>query len=228
MTATIISSSTQNIVSQTMTADKPTTNNNINKNNNNVNNTAVVLSPTIKNDRRRNRVQFLEENQLEKTKIIESIDDLTRQERQNLWYTRTEMNRLRKVCDTLASEHLAFYTDEELLERFGIQSASYRRQRHIRVRWVVRCVIIHQQQQRLRRQLDLFEVDNDDDDEVESDDSDSSSDSDRTLTDDDKEDNPKFGNVVAVDMDLYTNISKASTESAILRAMRIEKKLYRQ
>ena len=164
MTATIISStSTQHVVSQkTMmsTTDKPTTNNN---NNNVINTTTVVLSSIKRSNRRRKRVQFLEEHQLEKTKIIESIDDLTRQERQNLWYTRTEMNRLRKVCDMLASEHLAFYTDEELLERFGIQSASYRRQRHRRVRWVVRCIIIHQQvqqqqqqQQRLRQQLDLF------------------------------------------------------------------------
>jgi hypothetical protein len=190
----------------------------INTKNNTIINTTVVLSPIKRNVRRRKCVQFLEEHQLENTKIIESIDDLTRQERQNLWYTRAEMNRLRKVCDTLASEHLAFYTDEELLERFGIQSASYRRQRHRRVRWVVRCIIIQQHQQR-QRQHDLF--DDDDEEEKEKDEgshnSNSICDSEKTLTDDS-----------AVGMDLYTNISKASSESAILRAMRIEKQLYRQ
>jgi hypothetical protein len=175
------------------------------------NNNCYHVSPV---HRGRKNVQFPTGNQLETTQIIANVDDLTRHERQSLWYTRQEMIRLRKVCDALATDYLAFYSDEELLERFGIQSASYRRQRHGRVQCAVRCII---QQQQVGY---FFGGDDSDVSDVDGDDK-------ADDGDDDGEDQIDSDSVHAA-ATLYSNISKLSSDSAVLRAMRIEKQLYRQ
>jgi len=89
---------------------------------------------------KRKSVAFVEEDALATVNIIESTQDLSSDEIRDTWYSRQDLQRLRRRCRTLAND-LAFYSDEELFDRFGLRSIEELRKKQQRIQWAVLCVV---------------------------------------------------------------------------------------
>jgi hypothetical protein len=85
----------------------------------------------------RKTVQFVE---LPRVQIIENAKAVyTSQELSDLFYTKHDVRRWRRLCNALA-EDLSFYSDDELWDRFAVRSKAQQQTRR-RIRWALRCAV---------------------------------------------------------------------------------------
>ncbi|KAG7356418.1 hypothetical protein IV203_001104 [Nitzschia inconspicua] len=134
--------------------------------------------------------------------IIENAKEAyTRQEMSDMYYTRQDMQRWKRLCKALA-EDLSFYTDEELWDRFAVRSKAHQQTRR-RIRWALRCVV-----KSLKENQDFFQELSGNETDSESDDGSCQSDSSLDST-----------------LEEYYRICQACSRVALDRALRIEQQL---
>jgi hypothetical protein len=92
---------------------------------------AVLVKNTHKS------VQFAD---LPRVQIIENARvAYTPQELSDMYYTKQDVRRWRRLCTALA-EDLSFYSDDELWDRFAVRSKGQQQTRR-QVRWALRCAV---------------------------------------------------------------------------------------
>lgn len=137
--------------------------------------------------------------------IIENVQDsFSKQERADTWYTARDVQRWRRNGLKL-EERLSFYSNEELWDRFGINSKETRRQ----VRWAVQCVV-----ETLHGMPWLHPQSGDDHCESSSDDASLYSSSSSSWSE------------ASLVMEEYAKVSQACTEVAVARGKRIQEQVY--
>ncbi|KAG7356783.1 hypothetical protein IV203_001469 [Nitzschia inconspicua] len=134
--------------------------------------------------------------------IIENAKEAyTRKEMSDMYYTRQDMQRWKRLCKALA-EDLSFYTDEELWDRFAVRSKAQQQTRR-RIRWALRCVV-----ESLKENQNCFQELSGNGTDSESDDGSCQSDSSLDST-----------------LEEYYRICQACSQVALDRALRIEQQL---
>jgi hypothetical protein len=87
--------------------------------------------------KQRKSVQFAD---LPRVQIIENAKvAYTSQELSDLYYTKQDVRRWRRLCIALADD-LSFYSDDELWDRFAVRSKAQQQTRR-QIRWALRCAV---------------------------------------------------------------------------------------